>query len=147
MEDLSVNSLGGVCRNTRVLTVKLLRYNIRLCYVSNINIVLQSFHWPNFDTFFKRTSYLQQVLTRGSERVKHVYPENSYQIQETLLDKLNSFGIEHTNEQALCKNLAVFDFLNQFVCKKRASKTLRQQTGLDNIFQSQSPYHRNLSSN
>ena len=42
--------------------------------------------------------------------MKSVYPKNVYQTQESVFDKLDSFGIENTNEQTLFKNLAIFDF-------------------------------------
>ena len=91
-------------------TVRLLRYNNHICYVNNINAVLQSFCSPNCDTFSNRTFNLEQHLTTCSERVKNVYPRNVYQIRETLLDKLDSFGIKYTSEQKLFNNLAIFDF-------------------------------------
>ena len=91
-------------------TVRLLRYNNHICYVNNINAVFQSFRCPNCDTFFNRTFNLERHLATCSERVKNVYPKNVYQSQETLFDKLDSFGIEYTNEQTLFKNLAIFDF-------------------------------------
>ena len=72
--------------------------------------VFQSFRCPNCDTFFNRTFNLERHLTTCSERVKNVYPKNVYQTQQTLFDKLDSFGIEYTHEQALLKNLAIFDF-------------------------------------
>ena len=50
-----------------------------------------------------------------SERVKHIYPKNVYQIRETLFDQLNSIRILYTKQQALFKNLAVFDFESTFV--------------------------------
>ena len=49
-------------------------------------------------------------LTTCSERVKNVYPKNVCQTQETLIDKLDSFGIAYSNEQTLFKKLATFDF-------------------------------------
>ena len=91
-------------------TVRMLRYNNHICYVSNINAVFQSFRCSNCDTFFNRTSNLERHLTLCSERLKHVYPKNVYQIRETLFDKLNSFGIEYTKEQTLFTKLSVFDF-------------------------------------
>ena len=78
--------------------------------MSNINAVIKSFQCSNCDTFFNRTSNLQRHSAFCSERVKHVYPKNVYQIRETLFDKLNCFWIEYRKEQALFKNLAVFDF-------------------------------------
>ena len=44
-------------------TVRLLRYNNHICYVSNLNAVFQSFCCPNFDTFFNRTINLKRHLT------------------------------------------------------------------------------------
>ena len=49
-------------------------------------------------------------MVKSSERVKHIYPKNVYQLQETLFDKLGSFGIHYTDDQKLFTNLAVFDF-------------------------------------
>ena len=91
-------------------TVRLLRYNNHLCYVNNINAVFQSFRCPNCDTFFNRIFNLERHLTTCSERVKNVYPKNVYQTQETLFEKMDSFGNEYTNEQTLFKNLAILDF-------------------------------------
>ena len=48
-------------------------------------------------------------MVRCSERVKHIYPRNKYQLQETLFDKLHSFDIQYTDDQKLFGNLAVFD--------------------------------------
>ena len=90
--------------------VRLLRYNKHICYVNNINAVFQSSRCPNCDAFFNKKFNLERQSTTCSERVKIVYPKNVYQTQETLFDKLDSFGIEYTNEQTLFKNLAVFDF-------------------------------------
>ena len=44
-------------------TVKLLRYNNHICYVSNLNAVFQAFRCPNCDTFFNRTFNLERPLT------------------------------------------------------------------------------------
>ena len=68
------------------------------------------FFCPNCDNFFNKTSPWEHKLTTCSERVKNVYLVNVYQIRETLFDKLNSFGIKHTSEQNLSKNLTIFDF-------------------------------------
>ena len=48
-------------------------------------------------------------MTTCSEQVKNVYPRNVYQFQETLFDKLESFGIKYTTQQKLTKNLAMLD--------------------------------------
>ena len=100
-------------------TVRLLRYNNHICYVSNINAVFQAFRCPNCDTFFNRTFNLARHLTRCSERVKNVYPRNVYQIRETLIDKLDSSGIKYTSQQKLFKNLAIFGF--ESICVQEES--------------------------
>ena len=84
--------------------------------------MLREQHWcsfpifccPNCDTSFNKTFHLERHLNTCSERVKIVYPKNVYQTQETLFDKLGSFGIEYTKEQTLFKNLAIFDF--KWIC-------------------------------
>ena len=86
-------------------TVRLPRKNSHICYVNTIFAVFHSFHCPNCDNIFDRTINLELHLTKCSERVKNVFPKNVYQTQETLFDKLDSFGIEYTNEQILLKNL------------------------------------------
>ena len=96
-------------------TVRLLRYNNHIPYVSNINAVFQSFRCPICDTFFSRAFNLERHLTTCSERVKKVYASNVYQIRETLFDKLDSFGIKYTSEQKLFKKLAIIDFESIFV--------------------------------
>ena len=69
--------------------------------------------------FFNRPFNLERHLTTCSDRVKNVYPKNVYHTQETLFDKLDSFGIEYTHEQTLFKNLAIFDF--ESICVKEES--------------------------
>ena len=91
-------------------TVRLLRYNNHICYVSNINAVFQAFRCPNCGTLFNRTFNWERQLTTCSERVKNVSPRNVYQIRETLFDKLDAFGIKYTYQRKLFKNLAIFDF-------------------------------------
>ena len=66
-------------------TVKLLRYNNQICYVSSIDAAFQTFRCPNCDIFLKRTFNLERNLSKCSERVKNVYPTNVYQTQVNLL--------------------------------------------------------------
>ena len=84
-------------------TVRLLRYNNHICYVSKIRAVFQAFRCPNCDTFFNRTFNLERHCTTCSELVKNVFPRNLYQIRETLFDKLDSFGIKYTSQQNFLK--------------------------------------------
>ena len=90
--------------------VQLIRYNSHICYVDNINALFKAFRCPTCDTYFQKTGNLEPHLVRCSERVKHIYPKNVYQLRETLFDKLDSFGIQYKDDQELFTNLAVFDF-------------------------------------
>ena len=90
--------------------VQLLRYNSHYCYVGNIHALFKAFRCPTCDKYFQKTGKLERHLVSCSERVEHIYPKNVYQLRETLFDKLDSFGIQYTDEQKLFTNLAVFDF-------------------------------------
>ena len=107
------DNIGGYVRRSTQKdnnTVRLLRYKNHICFVSNIKAVFQSCRCPNCNAFFQRTFNLELHLIPCSERVKNVYPRIVYQIRETVLDKLDSFGIKYTSEQKLFKILAIFDF-------------------------------------
>ena len=91
-------------------SVQLIRYKSHICYVDNIHALFKAFRCPNCDTYFQKTGNLERHLVRCSERVKHIYPKNVYQLRETLFDKLDSFDIQYTDDQSLFTNLAVFDF-------------------------------------
>ena len=90
--------------------VQLIRYNSHICYVDNINALFKAFRFPTRDTNFQKTGNLESHLVRCCERVKHIFPKNVYQLRETLSDKLDSFGIQYTDDQKLFANLAGFDF-------------------------------------
>ena len=62
-------------------------------------------------------------MVRCSERVKHIYPKNVYQLRETLFDKLESFDIQYTDDQTLFSNLAVFDFESICILKEKFKNT------------------------
>ena len=121
--------------------VQLIRYNSHICYVDNINALFKAFRCPTFDTYFQKTGNLERHLVRCSERVKHIYPKNVYQLQETLFDKLDSFGKQYTDDQKLFTNLAVFDFESLCIPEEKFKNT-EQHLGLVNIFQYQSRYRR-----
>ena len=91
-------------------SVKLSRYNNHICYVSDMNSFFKSFRCSSCDTMFSKTGNLERHLITCSERVKHIYPKNVYQLSETLFEKLDSFNIPYREGQKLFKNLAVFDF-------------------------------------
>ena len=91
-------------------SVQLIRYNSHNCYVDNIHALFKAFRCPTCHKYFQKTGKLERHLVRCSERVKHIYPKNVYQLRETLLDKLDSFDIQYTDDQKFFSNLAVFDF-------------------------------------
>ena len=97
-------------------TVRLLRYNNHIRYLSNFNAVFQSFRSPNSDTFCNRTFNLERNLITCSERVVNIYPRNGYQIRETLFDKPDFFGVKYTSQQKLFKTKQ-HSFLNRFVSR------------------------------
>ena len=100
-------------------TVKLVRFNDHICYVSNIDAFFQAFRCPNCDTFLNRTFILERQLTTCSERVTNIYPRDAYQTRKTLFDKLDSFGIKYTSQQKLFRNLAIFNF--ESICVQEES--------------------------
>ena len=97
-------------------SVKLLRYNNHNCYINNINALFKAFRCFTCDTFFSNTGNLERHLVTCSNRVKHIYPKNVYELRETFFEKLDAFNIPYSNEQKLFKNLAIFDF--ESICVK-----------------------------
>ena len=97
-------------------SVKVLHCNNHICYVSDINSFFKSFRCSTCDTIFSKTGNLERHLITCSERVKHSYPKNVYQLKETLFEKLDSFNVPYREDQKLFKNLAVFDF--ESICVK-----------------------------
>ena len=91
-------------------SVQLMRYNSHICYVDNIHALFKALRCPNCDTYFQKTRNLEPHFVRCSERVKHRYPNNVYQLPQRLFDELDSFDIRNTDDQKLFTNLAVFDF-------------------------------------
>ena len=92
------------------INVQLMRYNSHICYVDNIHALFKAFRCSTCDIYFQKTGNLELHLVRCSERVKHKYPKNVYQLRETLFDKLDSFDIQYTDDLKLLSILAVFDF-------------------------------------
>ena len=62
-------------------------------------------------------------MVRCSERVKHIYPKNVYQLRETLFHKLDSFDIQYTDDQSLFNSLAVFDFESVCIPEEKFKNT------------------------
>ena len=114
--------IGELCRRSTQKyenSVKLLRYNIHICYVNNKNALFIAFRCTTCDTIFSKTGNLERHLVTCSDRVKHIYPQNAYELRETLFEKLDVFKISYRNEQKLFKNLEIFD--SESVCVKEDS--------------------------
>ena len=102
---------------------QLIRYISHTCYVDNIHALFKAFRCPTCDTCFQKTGKLGRHLVRCSERVKHIYPKNAYQLRETPFDELDSFNIQYTFDQKLFKNQAVFDFESICVAEEKFKNT------------------------
>ena len=77
-------------------------------------------------TFFSKTGNLDRHLVTCSDRVKHIYPKNVYELRETLFEKLDAFNIPYRNEQKLFKKMAVFDC--ESICVKEANSYKQTET-------------------
>ena len=62
-------------------------------------------------------------MVRCSERAKHIYPKNAYQLRETLFDKLDSFNSQNPYDQKLFQNLAVFYFESICISEEKFQNT------------------------
>ena len=89
---------GELCRRSIQKfekSVKLLRYNNYIWYVNNINALFKAFRCTTCDTLFSKTGNLERPLVTCSDRVKHFYPKNVYELRETLFEKLGVFNIPY----------------------------------------------------
>ena len=100
-------------------SAKFLRYNNHICYVNNVNALFEAFRCTTCDALFSKTGNLERHLITCSDRVKHNYPKNVYELRQTLFEKLDAFNIPYKNDQKLFKNLAIFDF--ESICVKEDS--------------------------
>ena len=91
-------------------SVKFLCFNNQNCYVSDMNSFYKTFRCSTCDTIFSNTGNLERHLITCSDRVRHIYPKNVYQLRKTFFEKLDSFNIPYREDQKLFKDLAVFDF-------------------------------------
>ena len=71
---------------------------------------------------------MEQHLVTCSDRVKHIYPKNLYELRETFFEKLAAFNIPYRNEQKLFKISAKFDFGS--ICVKENSYKQTETTTL-----------------
>ena len=123
--------IGELCRRSfqkYEKGVQFLRYSNHICYVNNVNALFKAFRCTRCDTFISQTENLEQHLVTFSDRVKHIYPKNVYQLRKTLLEKLDAFNIPYRSEQKLFKNLAILDFKSICVTEANSSKQTETTT-------------------
>ena len=89
-------------------SVKLLRYNNHICYVSDMNSFFKSFRCSICDTIFSKTENLERHLVTCSERVKHIYPKIVYQLRETLFPKVGFFQYSMQRGSKVVQKLSRF---------------------------------------
>ena len=116
-----IGELARRCIQKIEKSAKLLRYNSHICCVSDMNSLFKSSGCSTCATIFSKTGNLERHLITCSERVKHLYPKNVYQLRETLFEKLDSFNNPYKEDQKLFKNSAVFGF--ESICVKEATYT------------------------
>ena len=105
---------------------KVSSYDNHICHVNNINALRKAYRCTTCDTFFSKTEILERHLVTFSDRVKHIYPKNVYELRETLFEKLDAFNIPCRNEQKLFKKLAIFDF--ESICVKEEDAYKQTET-------------------
>ena len=90
--------------------------------------MFKAFRCTTCDTFFSKTGNLERHLITCSDRIKHIYPKDVYELRETLFEKLDAFNIPYRNDQKLFKNLAIFDFESIFVKEANSYKQTETTT-------------------
>ena len=138
--------IGELCRRSILKyekIIKILRYNNHICYVNNNNNALfKALRCTTWNTFSSKTGNLEGHLTTCSDRAKHIFLKNVYELRETLFEKLVAFKNPYRNEQQLFKTLAIFDF--ESICVKEDSY---KQTEIRTWIGKQKPISVSISSN
>ena len=104
-------------------TVILLRFNNHIIHTNDIDYFFKCFRCPSCDTFFKRSEFLNKHLLRCTDRVKHIYPKNVYELRETLFEKLEGLNLPVSEDNKRFNNLAIFDFESICVPKEELKET------------------------
>ena len=113
-------------------SVKLLHYNIHICYVSDVNSFFKSLRSSTCDTIFSKTGILEQHLIICSERVRHIYPKKVYQFKKHFL-KSYILSMFHTERIKSCLKTWPFLISIIFALWRRRIKKLKLHNGLENM--------------
>ena len=124
MENWLVGSVDEVLKSLKKVSNFYTTTKQSHCYFNKINALFKAFQCTTCDTFFWKTANLEWHLVICSDRVKHVYPENVYELRKTPFENLDAFNIPYRIQQKLFKNLAILDF--ESICVKEDSY---KQTG------------------
>ena len=96
------SSIGELARRSvgkHSSTVRLLRYNSHICWVSKINALFRDYRCPSCDQFMNKAVHTERHLTSCQEKVKQVFRKNVYQLRETMIHKLHPFNILENTPQ------------------------------------------------
>ena len=107
--DQLVGLLSRRSINKHSRSVTLLSYYNHICYTKDFNAVFNCFRCESCNKFFRKHSNLRRHLPVCSGKIKEKFPK-SYQLKETVFEKLSNFEITVPEEYRLFKNLAIFDF-------------------------------------
>ena len=107
--ELAQQSIGRVDK-----TVKLMRSNNHLIFTKDIDRLTKRFGFPGCDHFFSKSYKFNKHLLRCKDRVRHVYPNNVFELSKILFDKLKGFNLLVSEDERHFKKLAIFD-LESFV--------------------------------
>ena len=91
-------------------TTSLLRYENHIFWTADINKFLKKFRCYVCYHFFDRSNNLEVHIRNCSERTKHHYPSGTYQLSETIFERLEDVNFNVPQELRLFSNLIVFDF-------------------------------------
>ena len=125
-------------------TVRLLRYNSRICclqYQRSVENLSLSIVWSTHQKSSRLVATLDHL-----QRVEHVFPKIVYQLRETRFEKLDSFGILYTDDQKFQEHGNIW-FLNQFLFKTTNSTIPILQLGSASTFQYLCQFLRTLLKN
>ena len=118
---VQVHATPGVKKNET--TKKLLKYNNQNGLWATSWQFWEKIAVPFGVLFSKKTKTSEWLTTTGKEWNKKVYKRNKYQIWQTTLNNLDSFGWKHFRQQKLFKKKQNLLPVTWFMSWRRASET------------------------
>ena len=90
-------------------SVRLLRYNSHIRFVSEFKLLFMAYRCTSCDQFIKRAASLERLFTTCKKKL-NMFRQNVYQLQRTLFDKLDSFLFPYVKGWKFFKTLWMIDF-------------------------------------